>query len=167
MKPNAGKMPEKEPNSIQQMDELLNYIRTANPQLTEEMIAKSVGYRAGYIGQSRSKGNVTLKFINALRELSESYKPTPEEIKPRDLLTVDSKPRNMVVPAESKSQTPLVSDSKPRDLMHAEIKSRDPLPDLFFQMAASFDKIAEANLTNARSIERLVALIETGLQEHR
>lgn len=84
-------MQEKEENieeySINELNLLISLVKSAFPNLTEESIAKGIGYNEGYISQCRSRDKVSKKFYeNVQRSYLGAIKPyRPPQIQEEDL----------------------------------------------------------------------------------
>jgi hypothetical protein len=61
-------MPKIEEYSIEEMERLIESIKRKT-ELNEEEIAKTLKYNQGYISQTRSRGKVSVKFVQALQSL--------------------------------------------------------------------------------------------------
>jgi hypothetical protein len=80
--------------SIKDLDTLITSIK-AHYNLTEEDIVKRVNYNEGYISQSRSRGMVSEKFVEALKR---EFAKSNEETLQKDAPVNQSKPQQGAVP---------------------------------------------------------------------
>lgn len=103
--------------SIEDMDALINSIKSKE-SLTEEQIAEKLGYNSGYISQVRSRGEVSVKFINTLKlGFVESTKDiaVKKGIEPKKPMTY--------TPITTSEKVRIASDSE-RDLVIAQLRDR-------------------------------------------
>lgn len=102
--------------SIDDMDSLINAIKSKE-SLTEEQIAERLGYNLGYISQVRSRGEVSVKFINTLKlAFAEATKEIPVK-------KVQAKKPMTYTPITASENVRIASDSE-RDLLIEQLRDR-------------------------------------------
>lgn len=140
------KPPPVEQDLMKELDSLIDSIKRTKELNREEDIATLLGYNEGYFSQVRSRGKVSDKLINRMKDflagLQKANLPTPDTA-------------TLTEPEVEYSQQPIIQVVL--NLTYIGKKNADSMD----RMTISMDKMADSNLQNSKSIATLVNLIAT------